>query len=251
MGHLPNAYVAFTPGAIGSRARSLRTNAGKAWIWIGSAVVLLARAQPLSSYFNATVTQSAPQCAAQPDAISEPGSSWRRPTPRGVLRGWHSDRVCPEPGSQCVVQITTTAKMTSVMRRILKTLVVSLCCISLLGCSSLRPVLVSDDQHSEHAGLRASGLQVGDNVIVVRKDGTEVSFVVTNLSPEILEGKQTDSQLLVSVPVAEVQSVKRREWDALKTLALVVGSVLAVYLVVYVVRGVAAAKVLNTPYPGG
>lgn len=110
---------------------------------------------------------------------------------------------------------------------------------------------MSDVPSSERTGSLSPGLLPGDDVVVVRKNGTQVHFVVINSSPEILEGRQTDGQLLVSVPVAEIDSVKRREWDALKTMALVVGGILGLSLLVHAVRGVAAAKIWNSAGAGG
>lgn len=121
-------------------------------------------------------------------------------------------------------------------------LVCLLCSLALLGCTSLRPVAPSGAP-DQAPGAKPT-LRPGDEVQLRRKDGSEILLTVSAWTPEALTG--SDGTRTISVPRAEIDTLTRREFDALKTAALVAACLFVVHLSV---QAVGAAKILNSGTP--
>ncbi len=121
-------------------------------------------------------------------------------------------------------------------------LVCLLCSLALLGCTSPRPV--APPAVPDPAPEAGPALRPGDEVQLRRKNGTELQLTVTAWTPEALTG--SDGTRTISVPRTEIDTLTRREFDALKTVALVAACLLFVHLSV---QAVGTTKIWNSATP--
>lgn len=121
-------------------------------------------------------------------------------------------------------------------------LVCLLCSLALLGCTSLRPV--APPAVPDQAPEAGPALRPGDEVQLRRKNGTELQLTVIAWTPEALTG--SDGARTISVPRTEIDTLTRREFDALKTVALVAACLFAVHLYV---QAVGTLKIYNSAAP--
>jgi len=93
------------------------------------------------------------------------------------------------------------------------------------GCSSLRPIEASPGELQRR--INSGGLlKVGDRLEIVTSDGKPHQITVTRLGDGRIEGKNE------TISVDQIASVRKREFSAGKTLALVGGVAAAVFLAV-------------------
>ena len=91
------------------------------------------------------------------------------------------------------------------------------------GCTTLKPVELSPDQLQNRIPA-GEIIQVGNSVVLTTADDNQHKFKVTSITNNYVAGKN------VEVPIADIVAVGTRETSTVKTLALVGGSILALYV---------------------
>lgn len=112
--------------------------------------------------------------------------------------------------------------------QIFSRLIVLGCCLAMLGCTSLRPVQLPGAAATGDDKPLVAQLAPGDKVHVVLKSGAEIMLVVSGSTEYLLSGDELEFGTVVTLNTADIVSVKRREWDALKTVGLVLLCLIAV-----------------------
>jgi len=103
----------------------------------------------------------------------------------------------------------------------MKRLIVLAAVISCTGCTTLRPIegTATELQQRINSGEL---LKPGDRVVVVTTDKHTHRFAVTAIGAGLIEGKAD------SIPVDQIASLERRQFNRARTVALVCGVVLVV-----------------------
>jgi hypothetical protein len=104
--------------------------------------------------------------------------------------------------------------------------------ISFAGCTTLRPIEGSPPELQQRI-TSAELLKTGDRVLIVTTDNKSHKLKVIGIRSGVIEGKAT------SIPIDQVVSVGKREFNAGETVVLVVGFVL-------VIGGLLAIAAANT-----
>jgi hypothetical protein len=110
--------------------------------------------------------------------------------------------------------------------------------IVLAGCTTLRPITA--DQN-DLASRIASGelIKPGDRVAITKKDGVERRFVVASVSAASIDGKHE------SIPIDQVASIQKRQFNPRRTLLLVGAIVGGAALTVLIARAIEDAAVVS------
>jgi hypothetical protein len=111
---------------------------------------------------------------------------------------------------------------------------------ALTGCTTLRPITA---EQTDLAQRVASGeiIKPGDRAVITKKDGTEARFVVTSVNAVSIDGKHK------SIPIDQVASIQKREFNAKRTLLLIgaiAGGVGLTILLVRALEDAAGAAIL-------
>jgi hypothetical protein len=93
--------------------------------------------------------------------------------------------------------------------------------VSLVGCSSLRPV--ADWSADRPPEVQARSLHAGDIVEVATPSGTSQRLVVTAVEADAVVVASADRSASQRVPFDRIQRVETRQFDGLRTALLVVG----------------------------
>ena len=111
----------------------------------------------------------------------------------------------------------------------------------LAGCATQRPITGNPSDLQQRI---ASGelLKRGDHVEIVTNDGRAYEFNVASVSTSSIDGKHE------SVPIEQVASMQKREFSVGKTSLVAASTVVGIALVVALIRGVAAAAILNASH---
>jgi hypothetical protein len=97
-----------------------------------------------------------------------------------------------------------------------KTLVLTVC-VTLMACTTLRPVA---GWQSEQVGATAGnhhGLKPGDHITVTTTDNVTAEMEYVSLTADTLEGTVGKEKAVVQIPRDQVLDIERKEISALKT----------------------------------
>jgi hypothetical protein len=119
-----------------------------------------------------------------------------------------------------------------------KSLIVLLAAVSLVGCTSMRPL------DANQANL-ASKLEAGDHVVVYERSGRILDMDFRDLQNDRIRGWATDGTGPVSVGIDDVEHLEIEKIDGVKTTLAVAGGTVAAAVVIAGAAVVGAAAVLG------
>lgn len=103
-----------------------------------------------------------------------------------------------------------------------KMMIVIITAISLIGCTSMRPV---DAQRTD----LAAELEVDDQLVVYENSGRIIDMTFIALQDETIRGRMNDgSQGPISVAVADIEKLEIEKIDGAKTTLAVVGGTIVI-----------------------
>ena len=106
-----------------------------------------------------------------------------------------------------------------------KILFTALFLLFLGGCSSMKAI---DTVHvNSHVEL-VKHIKVGDEVLIVTKQGATYEFTVETINSEVIASEK------VKVPIADIEKINKREFSLLKTGGVTLGSFAGYLLVLYI-----------------
>jgi hypothetical protein len=111
------------------------------------------------------------------------------------------------------------------MNRIMRRIMVLLCCMAMVACTTLRTVVDTSQASGAPAPTLDQRLAVNDNVVVTLKDGRSIALHVTKITPEALEGTTSIFAAAMTLPADQIVRVQRSEVDNTRTLWTVVAAV--------------------------
>ena len=119
-----------------------------------------------------------------------------------------------------------------------KSLIVLLAAVSLVGCTSMRPL------DANQANL-ASELEAGDHVVVYERSGRILDMDFRDLENDRIRGWATDGTGPVSADVGDIERLEIEKIDGVKTTLAVAGGTVAAAVVIAGAAVVGAAAVLG------
>ena len=100
-----------------------------------------------------------------------------------------------------------------------KQLILFITVISLVGCTSMRTVDMSQSDFANH-------FETGDHLVVYEKQGRIVDMRLTQVDNGVLYGSPTDNGLItVEVNLADVEKIEIEKISGAKTTGAVVGGI--------------------------
>jgi len=94
--------------------------------------------------------------------------------------------------------------------------------ISLVGCSTMRPVETGQSKLTEQ-------LEVGDHLVIYEKSGRIADMTLTLIDGDSLEGTLAGNNFIpVEVDIDEIEKIEVEKIDGVKTTLAVVGGVIVI-----------------------
>lgn len=113
------------------------------------------------------------------------------------------------------------------MNLVLRRLLVSILCINLTACTTLRGVPDWQPSAASASSTSLSGLKPGDRIVVTTAGNQSTKLVFVSLTTDSLEGRVGKNKPLVQIPRDQILLVERREFSMAKTAGLAAGVLLA------------------------
>ena len=105
-------------------------------------------------------------------------------------------------------------------------------CVSLFGCTSMRPVSLESRQVDNQPVSPNSILTVGDELRVTMRDESTIRLAFTSLNQTELNGTDIQTGQQVSLNVVDIKAIDRRERDATKTTLLVIAIIVGIAVII-------------------
>jgi len=94
--------------------------------------------------------------------------------------------------------------------------------ISLVGCTTMRPVETGQSKLTEQ-------LEVGDHLVIYEKSGRIADMTLTLIDGDSLEGTLADNNFIpVEVDIDDIEKIEVEKIDGVKTTLAVVGGVIVI-----------------------
>ena len=115
--------------------------------------------------------------------------------------------------------------------------------IALTACTSMRIVPTGSSARIGTAGQPNYVLVPGEVVGIKLRNGITFEFTLARVSSSELEGFKLDTPGTVVISLLDIETVERRQFDALKTTLLVVAIAVGVY---FVAKALLVSKILGS-----
>jgi len=118
------------------------------------------------------------------------------------------------------------------MKGILRRALLAMLAISLAACSTLSVVADTRASSAAATDISAERLAPGDNLHLRLISGERVDLRLVSVERDALVGTTTVQGAPVRVPTSQIVTIERAEFSALKTVLLIAGMCVLLYLVV-------------------
>jgi hypothetical protein len=118
------------------------------------------------------------------------------------------------------------------MKKILRRTLLAILAVSLAACSTISVVADTRSSSAAVADNSAKRLAPGDDLRLRLISGERVSLLLVSIESDALVGTTTFQGTPVRVPTSQIESIERKEFDAVKTTLLIVGIFGLLYLAV-------------------
>ena len=110
------------------------------------------------------------------------------------------------------------------MRTLPARVTISLCLVSLVACTTVRPGVEGGAAPVSAQQVQTS-VKPGDSVALTQVDGSVLKMNVVSVIPDALEGSLAGSSAVTRVQIDQIRKIQRREVDGVKIAALGLGIV--------------------------
>jgi hypothetical protein len=124
--------------------------------------------------------------------------------------------------------------------------VVLACALALVGCTSLQTVAGAQGREGGEALIGGRTIAAKDTLTVTPRQGERFVMEVVSVSGSEIEGTVGTAKTPLTVRLADVEKVERREFDGVRTGLLVLSIVSGVALVYLAAKAVAVTQLANT-----
>jgi hypothetical protein len=130
-------------------------------------------------------------------------------------------------------------------RRPWRASVVLLCALSLVGCTSLQAVVDTQGREGGEAPISGRAIAAKDTLTVTPRQGERFVMEVVTVSGSEIQGTVGDAKTPLTVRLADVEKVERREFDGVRTGLLVLSIVAGVALAYAAAKAAAVSQLAN------
>ncbi len=103
-----------------------------------------------------------------------------------------------------------------------KLIIVLIAAVSLIGCTSMRPMSTQDTDLSAQ-------LEMGDHLVVFENTGRIVDMTLTEIDGDILRGRSTDGSMgPTQIDIANIEKIEVEKISGVKTTLAVVGGIIVI-----------------------